>query len=276
MDTLTKQRRAARAAHLYQWLRAHTNLVVLIVALLVVGGVWAFVEIAGKVVEGDTQKFDEWAVRALRMPDPDAKPGEQRPQVPLGPKWLREVGRDMTALGGIAVLFLMTMGVAGYLLMLRKYHAMWLVLIATGGGLLGSTLLKTVFDRPRPGVAHFSYVMTSSFPSGHAMLAAVVYLTLGSLLTRLVPERHVKVYLIVVALLLSFLVGVSRVYMGVHYPTDVLAGWSAGLVWALLCWLVARYLQLRGAVEKDTEKMPDPKPENATPPTAPPAAPASA
>lgn len=276
MDTLTKERWSARAQHLYHYLRAHTNLLVLIVALLAVGGVWTFVEIAGEVIEGDTQKFDEWAVRALRMPDPDAKPGEQRPQVPLGPKWLREVGRDMTALGGLAVLFLVTLGVAGYLLMVRKYHAMWLVLIATGGGLLGSTLLKMVFDRPRPGVAHFSYVMTSSFPSGHAMLAAVVYLTLGSLLTRLVPERHVKVYLIVVALLLTFLVGISRVYMGVHYPTDVLAGWSAGLVWALLCWLVARYLQLRGAVEKDTEKMPDPKPEHATPPAAPPAAPASA
>lgn len=252
-QSVARQRWTARSVHLYQWLRAHTNLLVLMVALLVVVGVWAFVEIAGEVVEGDTQKFDEWAVQALRMPDPDAKPGEQRPQVPIGPKWLREVGRDMTALGGVAVLFLVTLGVAGYLLMLRKYHAMWLVLVATGGGLLGSTLLKSVFDRPRPGVDHFSYVMTSSFPSGHSMLSAVVYLTLGSLLARLIPKRLVKVYLIVVALLLTFLVGLSRVYMGVHYPTDVLAGWSAGLAWAMVCWLAARYLQRRGAVEKDTE-----------------------
>jgi undecaprenyl-diphosphatase len=248
-----RQRWTGRILHLYGWVRHHTNLVVLIVALLVVGGVWAFVEIAGEVVEGDTKHFDEWAVQALRMPDPDARPGEHRPQVPLGPRWLREVGRDLTALGGVAVLSLVTMGVAGYLLMLRKYHAMWLVLVATGGGLIGSTMLKAAFDRPRPGVDHFSYVVTSSFPSGHSMLSAVVYLTLGSLLARLVPKRLVKVYLIVVALLLTALVGLSRVYMGVHYPTVVLAGWSAGLAWALLCWLAARYLQKRGAVEKDTD-----------------------
>lgn len=258
---------------LYHWLRNHTNLLVLIVALLVVGGVWAFVSIAEEVVEGETQHFDEWAVKALRMPDPAATAENPRPQVPIGPPWLREVGRDMTALGGIAVLCLVTLGVAGYLLMLRKYHAMWLVLIATAGGLVASTALKFAFDRPRPEVDHFSHVQTSSFPSGHSMLSAVVYLTLGSLLTRLVPQRHVKVYLIVVALLLTFLVGVSRVYMGVHFPTDVLAGWSAGLVWAMLCWLVARYLQMRGAVEKDTETVPDPKddatpPENVPPPPA--------
>jgi undecaprenyl-diphosphatase len=249
-----KQRWTRRATRLYHWLRDHNNLLVLIVALLVVGGVWGFVEIAAEVMEGDTQRFDEWAVRALRMPDPEATPDDPRPQVPVGPKWLREVGRDMTALGGVAVLALVTAGVAGYLLMVRKYHAMWLVLVATGGGLVASTVLKYGFDRPRPEVDHYSHVYTSSFPSGHSMLSAVVYLTLGSLMTRLVPERHVKVYLIVVALLLTMLVGVSRVYMGVHYPTDVLAGWTAGLVWAMVCWLAARYLQKRGAVEKDTEQ----------------------
>ena len=252
-QSVRKPSLAGRAVQLFHYLRTHANLVVLIVAFLVVGGVWGFVEIAGEVIEGDTEGFDQWAVEALRMADPAATPADPRPDVPVGPPWLREVGRDLTALGGVAVLFLVTMGVAGYLLMLRKYHAMWLVLVATGGGLVGSTLLKAAFNRPRPDVDHFSHVVTSSFPSGHSMLSAVVYLTLGSLLTRLVPQRHVKIYLIVVALLLTFLVGVSRVYMGVHFPTDVLAGWSAGLAWAMLCWLVARYLQKRGAVERDTE-----------------------
>jgi undecaprenyl-diphosphatase len=240
-----------RAIGFAHWLRRHTNLLVLVVAFLVIGGTWAFLQIADEVVEGDTQHFDEWAVRALRMPDPDAPPGA--PQVPIGPKWLREVGRDMTALGGVAVMFLVTAAVAGYLLMVRKYYAMWLVLIATAGGLIASSILKDLFDRPRPDVSHYSYVVTSSFPSGHSMMSAVVYLTLGSLLTRVVPERSVKIYLISVALLLTLLVGLSRVYMGVHYPTVVLAGWTAGLVWAMLCWLVARALQKRGKVEKDVE-----------------------
>jgi undecaprenyl-diphosphatase len=250
---MQKDRFINRVTASFVWLTRHVNLLVLIVSFLIVGGVWAFVEIADDVMEGDTHHFDEWAVHALRMPNPDATPERPLPDVPLGPKWLREVGRDITGLGGVAILFLVTFSVAGYLLMARKYHAMWLVLIATGGGLLASTVLKRIFDRPRPEVDHYSFVYTSSFPSGHSMLSAVVYLTLGSLLARLVPKRHVKIYVICVALLVTFMVGLSRVYMGVHYPTDVLAGWTAGLVWAMLCWLVARYLQQRGAVEKDIE-----------------------
>src|SRR4051812_12692619 len=123
-----------RALGFAQWLRRHTNLLVLVVAFLIIGGVWLFVHIADEVVEGETQHFDERAVRALRMPDPDAPAGS--PQVPIGPKWLREVGRDMTALGGMAVMFLMTAAVLGYQLMVKKYHAFWLVLIATAGGLV--------------------------------------------------------------------------------------------------------------------------------------------
>src|SRR5687768_14320286 len=126
--------RSARG--LIAWLGQHGNLLVLIVTLLIVAGLWAFIEIADEVMEGDTKLFDEWAVWGLREPDPEATPADARPQVPIGPKWLREVGRDMTALGGVAVLFLGTLGVAGYLLMVRKYRAMWLVLLATAGGLL--------------------------------------------------------------------------------------------------------------------------------------------
>lgn len=228
------------------WLAGHVN-IVLVAVLLIVGGTWGFIALADEVREGDTQRFDDWAVRAMRRADD--------PSRPIGPHWLPEVGRDLTALGGVAVLSLTTAFVAGYLLIVRKYHAMWLVLAATLGGLLISTLLKHLIDRARPDlVPHLSHVYTSSFPSGHSMLSAVVYLTLGALLTRLASERRVKLYFLAAALLLTFLVGVSRVYMGVHYPTDVLAGWTAGLVWALLCWLVARYLQRRGAVEKDADE----------------------
>jgi undecaprenyl-diphosphatase len=125
------------------------------------------------------------------------------------------------------------------------------LLAATLGGLLLSTVLKERFDRPRPDVVpHKSHVMTSSFPSGHSLNSAVVYLTLGSLLAGLSQQRRLRLYFFGVALLLTFLVGVSRVYMGVHYPTDVLAGWFAGLAWALSCSLAARWLRRHGLVEK--------------------------
>jgi undecaprenyl-diphosphatase len=234
-----------RVRKILAWLGGHPPQV-LVAALAVVVGTWGFIELADEVTEGDTRRFDEWAVRSLRKPD---NPGEA-----LGPRWLEETGRDITALGGVAVLFLVTAGVAAYLLLIRKHHAMWLVIAATTGGFLISSLLKYAFSRDRPHlVPHLSYVQTSSFPSGHSMLSAVVFMTLGVLLARLVPQRVLKLYFLATALFLTFIVGLSRVYMGVHYPTDVLAGWTAGLVWALLCYLVARHLQKRGAVERDVD-----------------------
>jgi undecaprenyl-diphosphatase len=228
-----------------QWLAEHIN-VVLIVYLLIAAGTWGFITLADEVREGDTQSFDERILRALRRAD---HPGD-----PIGPLWLRGVARDITALGGVAVLTLVTTAVVGYVLMARKYHLVWLVLAASVGGLLISSLLKHAFDRKRPTVVeHLAQVYTSSFPSGHSMMASAVYLTLGALLTRIVPERSAKVYFIAVAIVLAILVGLSRVYLGVHYPTDVLAGWTAGSVWALVCWQVARYLQHRGTVERDTQ-----------------------
>ena len=219
------------------WLGGHGHLVIAAV-LAIVAGTWGFLTLLGEVKEGETQQFDEWLIRWLRAHE--------------GPPWLQEVGRDMTALGGVAVMLLVTLAVAGYLLLARKYKAMFLVLIATGGGLVLSTVLKYFIARDRPTlVEHRSVVYTSSFPSGHSMLSAVVYLTLGSLLARIMPGRVLKLYFLVLAMALTFLVGVSRVYLGVHWPTDVLAGWCGGLVWALVCWLVARQLQRRGTVEKD-------------------------
>lgn len=224
------------------WLWRNGHFVLLCVVLLIVGGIWTFAKIADEVLEGDTQRFDDWAIRVLRGPD----------GLPRGPAWVREAGRDLTALGGMAVLTLVVGAVLGYLLIDRKRHAAILVAAATLGAFAASSILKWSFDRPRPSVTHYSYVYTSSFPSGHAMLSAAVYLTLGSLLTRLVPSRRLKLYFVLIALLLTFLIGCSRVYMGVHYPTDVLAGWTAGLVWALVCWLTARQLQRKGAIERDT------------------------
>ena len=214
--------------------------------LLIVAGmtisVWVFAEVADEVLEGGLQVREEQFMRSLRSTE-DA-------EVPIGPKWLQQVAHDVTALGGIAVLSLVTLLVLGYLVMQRMVHAAWLVVVATGGGLFLTLLLKQYFGRERPGVVpHLTEVLTASFPSGHSMLSSVVYLTLGALLARAVSRRALKVYFLVAALFLSFIIGLSRVFLGVHYPSDVLAGWAGGTAWALLCWTVARWLQHRGAVE---------------------------
>jgi undecaprenyl-diphosphatase len=220
----------------------HKLVWVLLVALLVVVGTWAFLELTGDVLEGDTRAFDRWLIDVLRHPEDS--------EWPRGPRWLVEVGRDITALGSSMVLALVTAVVIAYLVLQRKYGAMWFVIVTTASGGLLSHLLKELFGRERPNPVPCVWVSSPSFPSGHAMLAALVYLTLGILLARIEPRPLLKVYFLVVAMALTCLVGVSRVYLGVHYPTDILAGWTVGLVWALLCWLAASYLQRRGAVER--------------------------
>ena len=207
------------------------------------GTLFAFIKIAGEVSEGDTHGFDEAILRALRDPV-DASD-------PIGPWWLEGAVRDLTALGSAAVLGLVTLAALGYLVIERKRAAAVLVFVSIAGGTAVSTLLKTSFARPRPSlVAPLVDVQTLSFPSGHAMLSAVTFLTLGALLARIQPRRRVKLYLMSVAITLTLVVGASRVYLGVHYPTDVLAGWSAGATWAILCCLVAVWLQRRGRVER--------------------------
>lgn len=224
----------------------HVELPVLLLTVLVLGGVWVFVEVADAVVEGETHRIDEAILLSMRSADDRSDP--------VGPLWLEELGRDFTALGGVGVLTLLTFAVIGYLLIRQRRRAALLVLVAVGGGFLLSMLLKEGFDRPRPDlVPHESHVYTASFPSGHSMMAAATYLALGALLARIHRRRRVKTYFLSLAVLLTVAVGVSRVYMGVHWPTDVLAGWAAGAVWALVCWLAALWLQQRGSVEHSVD-----------------------
>jgi undecaprenyl-diphosphatase len=217
-----------------------------LLASLAVGAtaIWGFVELADEVLEGETHAFDERILLALR--------NATDPSDPLGPGWLEELMRDVTALGSTGILTFITLAVAGFLALDRKTHAALFVLVAVGGGMLLSTGLKMGFDRPRPDlVPHGAIVYTASFPSGHSMLAAVVYLTLGALLARVQPRRVLKLYLLGLAILLTVAIGASRVYLGVHWPTDVVAGWAVGAAWALLCWAAALWLQRQGRVETD-------------------------
>ncbi len=171
---------------------------------------------------------------------------------PIGSRSLQEAARDFTSLGGTAVLALVTLATTGFLALDGKKHMALFTCASVAGGMVMSALLKDVFQRPRPEIVpHVVYVSNTSFPSGHSMLSAVTYLTLGVLLARSHQRRALKAYSLLIAALLSIMVGVTRVYLGVHWPTDVLAGWAAGAVWALLCWLVAGWLQSRKALEPE-------------------------
>jgi undecaprenyl-diphosphatase len=217
----------------------------LVSILVVAGGVLLFAKLMG-MVEGETRAFDRAILLAFR--------NSTNLSDPIGPHWLEIIFRDITSLGGATVLTLMTIAVTGFLLIDAKRGAAILVLGSVIGGVALSSILKLGIDRPRPDlVAHLVEVHTASFPSGHAMLSAVVYLTLGALLSRVERPRRIKIYVLSVAVILALLIGVSRVYLGVHWPTDVLAGWCAGATWAVLCWRVALALQRRGEIEGNIE-----------------------
>ena len=228
---------------LLRWLGSH-ELSVLVVLFALMGSMWTFMELTEEVMEGETGDFDRIILLSMRNAT-DASD-------PIGPDWVEEIGRDFTALGGNAVLTLLTLAVVGFLVLEGKSRVALVLIVATLGALGVSTLLKYSIDRDRPDlVPHGSVVYTASFPSGHSMLAASTYLTMAALLIRVQRNKRIKAYILLVAIVTTILVGVSRVYLGVHWPTDVLAGWTAGAGWALLCWLLARWLQLHGAVENE-------------------------
>ncbi|MBZ9672205.1 phosphatase PAP2 family protein [Mesorhizobium sp. ES1-3] len=217
---------------------------VLLAGLVIAGGLWGFVELMEVARATAPHGFDTEILLAFRQPG--------QPGVPIGPSWLEGAMRDITSLGSTSVLALVTTATIIYLLLIRRRGTALLILVAVAGGEVLSSLLKVGVDRPRPElVSHLVNETSLSFPSGHAMLSAVTYLTLGSLAARFLPGRTAKVYVLFLAVLTTVLVGVSRIYLGVHWPSDVLAGWCAGFAWAMLCWLVARLLQWRQAVSDD-------------------------
>jgi undecaprenyl-diphosphatase len=219
--------------------------VLLLAAATLCGSVLIFVEVTDEVMEGGLHDAEQRWMRSLRLAEDPAQP--------IGPRWLQHVGLDVSALGGGAVLTLMTLIVMGYLVIERRFHAVIFLLAASLGGLGLNTALKALFGRERPDIVpHLSEVSSASYPSGHSMLSSIIYLTLGVMLARSVKSRTLKVYCVSVALGLSFLIGLSRVFLGVHYPTDVVAGWAAGTGYAMVCVLAAYWLQNRGAVEPES------------------------
>jgi undecaprenyl-diphosphatase len=231
MEWRMRERAVALVAHI-----GRREMLLLAGLLLPAAGLAAFLSIASEVVEGDTQAFDRAILLALRVP------GD--PTQPIGPLWAETMVRDISALGGTTVVTLLTLVTAGYLLVSRRWRTALLVVASIGTGAILSSLLKLAFARPRPAfVAHIVEVTSPSFPSGHAMLSAITYLTLGALLASIERQPTRRGYCLGVAVLLTLMIGASRVYLGVHYPTDVLAGWSIGAAWAM-AWLgIARLLR---------------------------------
>jgi undecaprenyl-diphosphatase len=161
----------------------------------------------------------------------------------LGPPWFEEAAAEITTLGGFPILILVAAVVVTSLLLLHKRDAALFLLMALLTGSALSTMLKRIFDRPRPDlVDHLDRTFTSSFPSAHAMISMLTWLTLAAVAARFIPRRALRRFMLVGAFALALVIGASRIYLGVHWPTDVLAGWAIGVAWAAGCWLLAHYL----------------------------------
>lgn len=216
---------------------ARAEIAALTALLVLTGGVLAFVELADVMAEEDGRRFDRAILNMLR-------PFTEDPGRPWGPWWLHEAAADITSLGGIAVLGLFALVAMGFLIMMGKRLSAVLLVAGLAGGVVLSEGLKAVFERERPP-APFQVVETlnASFPSGHALLATVFYLTLGVMLTQAFPRRRFKAYALGVGVILALMVGVTRVYLGAHWATDVIAGWCVGAAWAMALWLTAYAVQ---------------------------------
>ena len=205
---------------------------------LIAAALLGFASLADRVLDGEPHGFDTRVLLALRVAG-DASD-------PIGPGWFEEAMRDITALGSTSVLALVTIAVVGFLALTARRRTALLLTVAVLGAFALNHLLKWVFDRPRPDlVPHGAQVYTQSFPSGHAMISAAVYLTVGALLARTQSTPAAQAWLLGVAISLALLVGISRVYLGVHWPTDVLAGWALGAAWALAWAMLMAHLQRR-------------------------------
>lgn len=203
----------------------------------------AFLKLASEVAQGHTMAFDRMLIEGLRQ-STDA-------ENPAGAPWLRRVMVDLTALGGGPLLTVITATVVAYLLVVKKWKTAAFLTVAIAGGGAANELLKSFFLRARPDlVVHLTDSYSTSFPSGHAMNSALTYLTLAALLARTQKSHRIRVFFILVAVALTLAIGFSRVYLGVHWPTDVIAGWCVGAAWALIFAVLAHAFQRRNQIER--------------------------
>lgn len=199
-------------------------------ALVAIGGTWGFARVAALMREGTTQRFDDAVLRWIA--------GHQI-------SWLEQTMLELTMLGNGAPIGATVAIAALFLWLTRHRYSALLLIVATAGGLVLNTILKTAYERPRPGVFPWGQeVVTYSFPSGHAMSAAVVYGTVAYLAARLQKRQLHRVLTLAAAGLIIALISISRMYLGVHYPSDVLAGVTIGLAWAAFCMATLEALQV--------------------------------
>jgi undecaprenyl-diphosphatase len=225
------------------------DLEIVIAALAVMALLFSFVQLGGAVSAGGIS-IDDRILLAMREPGDPARG--------LGGDVLAGMVRDLTALGSGTVTGLFAFAFVGYLLMVGRPRAALFVVVAVLGAWALNTALKELFARERPTVVtHLITANEPSFPSGHTMIATTFYPTMAELLGRLGPQRRVRLYLMAIAIVLALLIGLSRIYLGVHYPSDVLGGLCAGLGWALFCGIVARVLQGRRVVEPPSAGAPE-------------------
>ena len=188
--------------------------------------------VSSLLADGGGHAFDRAIMLALRTPGAIDDP--------IGPNWFEDVMRDMTALGGIAVVVGAGLVFAGYLALRRRFADVAILAASLAGAQVISAIAKFLISRPRPDlVSHEAEIYSASFPSGHTLMATVAYVTFAMLIAADFSDRRVRDYLLVVAWVVALAVGASRIYLGVHWPSDVLAGWAVGALWmiALRSWV---------------------------------------
>lgn len=223
------------------WALIKARHLLLLAGLAVLLAVFGVVELTDDVLEGDTQALDETILQWFRHAD----------GTPIGPHWLPMVAQDLTALGSHSVLTLIGVLAFGLCLMARRFDVLAMLAFSGIGATVINFSLKALFARPRPSIIEpLVDVHTYSYPSGHALMSFAVFLSFAAVTAELAAGFRTRAYLVCGGLLIAGIVGLTRVYLGVHYPSDVLGGWAIGGAWALLCWIVAVLVNERRAARR--------------------------